>query len=116
MHALKDGIGCEGLLLAMASNDDGVEKAWFQTKVILDLVSELQDPRCGDALLKYIETKPHIHWQTEAATAMAEIGDVRAVPTLAKRLRMDPLKSIAISTTTSSCSSATTKSAWSRRA
>ncbi len=92
LHALKDGIGCEGLLLAMASNDDGVEKAWFQTKVILDLVRELQDPRCGDALLKYIETKPHIHWQTEAATAMAEIGDVRAVPTLAKRLRMDPLK------------------------
>ncbi len=92
LHALKDGIGCEGLLLALGSNDSDVEKAWFQTKVVFDLIRELQDPRCGDALGKFIETKPHIHWQTEAATAMAEIGDVRAVPTLAKRLRMDPLK------------------------
>ncbi len=42
--------------------------------------------------IKFIETKPHIHYQTRAAVALAAIGDVRAVPTLAKRLRMDPLK------------------------
>jgi hypothetical protein len=52
----------------------------------------LNDPRGGDYLLKFIETKPHIHWQTRAALSMAKIGDIRAVPTLAKRLRMDPLK------------------------
>jgi len=28
-------------------------------------------------MLKFLETKPNIHWQTEAATAMAEVGDVR---------------------------------------
>ncbi|MFO0564453.1 MAG: HEAT repeat domain-containing protein [Polyangiaceae bacterium] len=92
LAALKDGIGCEGLILALDSNDSDVEKSWFQTKVIFDLARELADPRCGEAMTKFIETKPHIHWQTEAATAMAEVGDVRSVPTLARRLRMDPLK------------------------
>jgi HEAT repeat protein len=92
LAALRDGIGCEGLVMALASNDTDVEKGWFQTKVIFDMIRELADPRCGDALLKFLETKPHIHWQTEAALAMAEVGDTRAVPTLAKRLRMDPLK------------------------
>ena len=92
LAALKDGIGCEGLVMALEANDSDVEKAWFQTKVIFDLIRQLADPRCGDALLKFLETKPNIHWQTEAATAMAEVGDIRGVPTLAKRLRMDPLK------------------------
>lgn len=92
LAALKDGIGCAGLIMALESNDTDIEKSWFQTKVIFDLARELADPRCGDSMLKFLETKPNIHWQTEAATAMAEVGDVRGVPTLAKRLRMDPLK------------------------
>ncbi|MBK7585040.1 MAG: HEAT repeat domain-containing protein [Myxococcales bacterium] len=92
LNALKDGIGAEGLILALDSNDSDIEKSWYQTKVVIDLVRELADPRCGDPILKYLETKPNIHWQTEAATAMAEVGDVRGVPTLARRLRMDPLK------------------------
>jgi HEAT repeat protein len=92
LAALKDGIGCEGLVLALESNAAEVEKSWYQTKVVFDLIRELADPRCGDALLKFLDTKPNIHWQTEAATAMVEVGDVRGVPTLARRLRMDPLK------------------------
>jgi HEAT repeat protein len=52
----------------------------------------LNDPAGADALYAFIESKPHIHFQTRAAVALAAIGDVRAVPTLAKRLRMDPLK------------------------
>ena len=92
LEALRDGIGTQGLVLALDSLNDDPERAWFQTKQIFDLIRKLADPRGGDHLIKYIETKPHIHWQTEAATAMAEIGDLRAVPTLAKRLRMDPTK------------------------
>jgi HEAT repeat protein len=92
LAALRDGIGCEGLVLALDANDSDVEKSWYQTKVIFDMIRNLADPRCGDALLKFLETKPNIHWQTEAATAMAEVGDIRGVPWLAKRLRMDPLK------------------------
>ncbi len=92
LQALRDGIGTEGLVLALDVIDPEPEKGWFQTKVIFDMIRELADPRGGDALLKYLETKPHIHWRTEAATAMAEVGDIRAIPTLARRLRMDPLK------------------------
>lgn len=92
LEALRDGIGTQGLVLALDSLNDDPERAWFQTKQVFDLIRQLADPRGGDHLIKYIETKPHIHWQTEAATAMAEVGDVRAVPTLAKRLRMDPTK------------------------
>src|SRR5690606_13986876 len=34
----------------------------------------------------------HMHWETEAALRMAEAGDLRAVPYLAARMRLDPLK------------------------
>jgi HEAT repeat protein len=92
LAALRDGIGAEGLVLALDANDSDVETGWYQTKVVIDLTRQLADPRCGGPLSKYLEQKPNIHWQTEAATAMAEVGDLRAVPTLARRLRMDPLK------------------------
>jgi HEAT repeat protein len=94
LFALRDGIGTEGLVLAFDSVDDSThEKTWFQTKQIMDITRILADPRGGDSLEKWIEDrKPHHHWETEAAVAMAEVGDVRAVPYLAKRLRMDPTK------------------------
>ncbi|MBX3131489.1 MAG: HEAT repeat domain-containing protein [Polyangiaceae bacterium] len=92
LEALRDGIGTQGLVLALSTVSEETEKGWFQTKQVFDLVRVMADPRGGDSLREYIDTNPHIHWQTEAAIAMAEVGDVRAVPTLAKRLRMDPLK------------------------
>jgi hypothetical protein len=91
----------KGLVLALDTVDTtDPDRAWFQTKQILDLIEGardagtfgLNDPRGGDALVSYLEKKPHIHWQTRTAFALANIGDIRAVPTLAKRLRMDPLK------------------------
>ena len=39
-----------------------------------------------------LETKPEPRWRTEAALRLAEIGDVRAAPTLAWRMEQDPLK------------------------
>lgn len=93
LEALRDGIGTQGLVLALETIDQkDPNRAWFQTKQVFDLIHKLADPRGGEYLAKYIQTNPHIHWQYEAAAAMAEVGDVRAVPTLAKRLRMDPLK------------------------
>jgi HEAT repeat protein len=101
LEALRDGIGTKGLVLALDSvSQDDPERAWFQTKQIFDLIEGskesnthgLNDPRGGDTLAQYIDKKPHIHWQTRAAIALAKIGDLRAVPTLARRLRMDPLK------------------------
>jgi HEAT repeat protein len=93
LEALRDGIGTEGLVLGLAAvNQDDEKLSWYQKKQIFDMIDKLNDPRGGNPLFEFIESKPHIHYQTRAAIALAAIGDVRAVPTLAKRLRMDPLK------------------------
>ncbi len=93
LEALRDGVGTEGLVLGLAAvNQEDEKLSWYQKKQIFDMILALNDPRGGNALFQFIESKPHIHYQTRAAIALAAIGDVRAVPTLAKRLRMDPLK------------------------
>lgn len=99
LEALRDGIGTEGLVLALASSSDEEKLAWYQTKQVFDMIHDpknggqgLNDPGGADALYAYIDSKPHVHYQWRAAVALAAIGDVRAVPTLARRLRMDPLK------------------------
>lgn len=93
LEALRDGIGGEGLVLALGSiAKDPPERAKFQTKQIFDMLRSLEDPRAANQLAKYLETKPGPHWMTEAALRMAEVGDLRAVPYLAERLKMDPLK------------------------
>jgi len=99
LEALRDGVGTEGLVLAIASAADDEKLAWYQTKQIFDMIHDhrnggqgLNDPRGAESLYKYIQTKPHVHYLWRAAVALAAIGDVRAVPTLATRMRMDPLK------------------------
>jgi HEAT repeat protein len=93
LEALRDGIGTDGLVLALnAVSTDDQSLAYYQKKQIFDMIDKLNDPRGGNSLYAYLESKPHMHFQTRAATALAQIGDIRGVPTLAKRLRMDPLK------------------------
>lgn len=94
LEALRDGIGGEGLVLALPSvAKEPPDRTKFQTKQIFDMVRTLSDPRAANALVSYLaNSKPTIHWQTEAALRLAEVGDVRAVPYLADRLRLDPLK------------------------
>ncbi len=92
LEALRDGVGGKGLVLALKSVDKSkpdTEK--FQTKLLFDMLRSLQDPRAGDLLVEYIESNPHPHWKTEAALRLAEVGDLRAVPTLAWRMKQDPL-------------------------
>ncbi len=92
LEALRDGVGGKGLVLALRSVDKSkrdTEK--FQTKLLFDMLRSLEDPRAGDLLAQYIETNPHPHWKTEAALRLAEIGDLRAVPTLSWRMKQDPL-------------------------
>lgn len=93
LEALRDGVGTEGLVVSIDSiPTEDRAKEWHRIEQVFNMIRHLADPRGGDALLGYISKKPHIHWETFAAFAMAEIGDVRAVPTLAKRLRMDEQK------------------------
>lgn len=92
LEALRDGVGGKGLVLALQSVDKSkrdTEK--FQTKLIFDMLRSLEDPRAGDALAAYIGTNPPPHWKTEAGLRLAEIGDLRSVPTLAWRMKQDPL-------------------------
>ena len=93
LEALRDGVGTDGLVLALSSVvTEDAALAYYQKKQIFDMIDKLNDPRGGNALYAFLESKPHMHFQTRAAVALAQIGDIRGVPTLAKRLRMDPLK------------------------
>jgi len=99
LEALRDGVGTKGLVLGLKSvQKDEVtvkgqaDREKFQTKQLFDMIRELEDPRGGDSLAEYLKTDPKPHWKTEAALRMAEIGDLRAVPTLAWRMKQDPLK------------------------
>lgn len=92
LEALRDGVGGKGLVLALRSVDHSkYETEKFQTKLLFDMLKTLEDPRAGDLLVQYIATNPHPHWKTEAALRLAEVGDLRAVPTLAWRMKQDPL-------------------------
>jgi len=94
LEALRNGIGTSGLVLALQSvSTETPTKEWHQTRQIFTMIHDLADPKGGDALAAYLGQRGnHIHWQVEAAFALAEIGDLRAVPTLAARLRMDEQK------------------------
>ncbi len=92
LEALRDGVGGKGLVLALKSVDKSKRDTdKFQTKLLFDMLRSLEDPRAGDYLVQFIESNPHPHWKTEAALRLAEIGDLRAVPTLAWRMKQDPL-------------------------
>ncbi|MFO0549518.1 MAG: HEAT repeat domain-containing protein [Polyangiaceae bacterium] len=92
--ALRDGIGGEGLVLALRSiNRANEQTSWFQHEQIFSMLEELADPRAADALVKWVEeTKPEDHWRSEAGMRLAEIGDIRAVKYLAERMTWDPTK------------------------
>ncbi|MBI5535307.1 MAG: HEAT repeat domain-containing protein [Deltaproteobacteria bacterium] len=93
LDALRNGIGGPGLVMALGSIDKSTpEREWNQTKIIFEKLKDLQDPRAADLLVQYIETKPFIHWKTEAAMRLAEVGDPRAVPYLADRMKYDTVK------------------------
>lgn len=92
LEALRDGIGGEGLVLALDSvKVDPPETYWFQTKQIFEMLRELADPRSANAIVKWVEAKkPTLHWQGEAGTRLAEVGDIRAAKLLGERLRVEP--------------------------
>ncbi|MEO8875750.1 MAG: HEAT repeat domain-containing protein, partial [Polyangiaceae bacterium] len=93
LEALRDGVGARGLILALRSVSHATpDREKFQTKQIFDMLHDLADPRGGDLLAAYINSNPKPHWKTEAATRLAEIGDVRAAPVLGWRLKQDPTK------------------------
>jgi hypothetical protein len=72
---------------------------WRELRRIATELRKLADPRAADALAAYLATAPSwegsgekLHFQSELAFALAELGDLRALSTLARRLRVDPLE------------------------
>ncbi len=94
LEALRDGIGGEGLVLALYSvKSEPAEATWFQTKQIFEMLRELSDPRIGDAMLKWLDAKkPLPHWYGEAGTRLVEVGDVRGAKLIGDRMKLDPTK------------------------
>lgn len=94
LEALRDGIGGEGLVLALNSIDKSKpETEWFQTEQIFNMLEELADPRMGDALVKWVETtNPTPHWRGQAGLRLAEVGDIRGAKYLGDRMKEDPVK------------------------
>lgn len=94
LEALRDGIGGEGLVLALDSvKQDPEETTWFQTKQIMEMLRDLADPRSADPLVRWVEKKkPSLHWQGEVGTRLAEIGDIRGAKYIGERMLADPLK------------------------
>lgn len=94
LEALRDGVGGEGLVLALYSvvDEPDPKKNWFTKKEIFTMLDELNDPRAANALFEYLQAEKHIHYQFRTAMSLGQIGDTRGVPTLAKLLRMDPEK------------------------
>ena len=91
LQALRDGVGGEGLVLALDTvQKDTEQREWFQTKQLFDMIHTLADPRGGDALVNWVETnKPFKHWETEVGIALAEIGDVRGAKYLGARMGVE---------------------------
>src|SRR6478752_4662716 len=50
--------------------------AYYQKKQIFDMIDKLIDPRGGNALYAFLQSKPHMHFQTRAAVALSQIGDI----------------------------------------
>lgn len=94
LDALRDGVGGVGLVLALYAfvNEEDVEAKWFHKKQVFSMIDELNDPRAADALFEYLQVEDHIHYKFRTAMALGQIGDPRAIPTLALRMRMDEQK------------------------
>ncbi len=91
LQALRDGIGGEGLVLALETVVQEPEsRNWFQHRQLFDMLGMLADPRAGDALVAWVErAKPHPHWRTVVGLRLAEIGDVRGAKYIATRMTVE---------------------------
>lgn len=72
---------------------------WQETRRLFEAVRTLADPRGADALAKWVADArgwpgdpERVYRRTQAAFALAELGDLRALPALAARLELDPLE------------------------
>jgi len=90
--AVRDEQGGAGLLAELKQMPADPEREFALQKQVFDLLKDLNDPGAAEALVSFLQRKPHVYFETRAAQALAALGDLRAVPFLAHRLRLDPLQ------------------------
>lgn len=93
LEALRDGVGTTGLVLALDTAEGETKNIeWHQVEQVFKMIDKLADPSGSDALAAYLDKDVHPHWRYRAARALASVGDLRAVPALATRLRQQTEK------------------------
>lgn len=100
LNALRDEAGLPGLVAALDSVSPEPELAHAHTAQIFELLlagrylayQTALDPRGADALDEYMQHTPQLYGRTWAALTLAKLGDLRALPALAARLRLTPDK------------------------
>lgn len=78
------GLPSEDLVGSLARETD-----WDERERLFADILRVNDPRNADALFAYIQSRPHRRLAFLAAVALARVGDLRAIETLAKRLLSD---------------------------
>lgn len=73
-----------------APADESEAAAWFQTQEVFRWLERVADPRGALPLGEWAATAPHAHWKGVAGIAIAELGDLRAAPLLAARMKLAP--------------------------
>lgn len=73
------------------------DERWQKEESLVEEIRRTADPRASDALARFLAKNSDwqrggesVHFHTEAAFALAEIGDLRALPVLVARLGLDP--------------------------
>ena len=89
LSEMRGEVGGAGLVMALDTVPrEPEEQRWFVTQVLLTMVRDLADPDAVDALAAWASRPDrHGHWRGVVGAALAEVGDLRAVPLLAARLR-----------------------------
>lgn len=88
----KEQIGGPGLLTLLLGLPNEPKTRWYRQKAIFDALEQLHDPRVVNPLFQFTERPAHPHYEFRAAAELAQLGDPRAVPLLAERLRKNPLQ------------------------
>jgi hypothetical protein len=91
LTALGNALGGAEVVAELPRVSTEPKAAFFEQTRIFDVLARLNDPGAADALYGFAKGKPHVHFETRAAHALAMIGDLRAAPLLARRLRLNPL-------------------------
>jgi hypothetical protein len=91
LRSLRDEQGGAALLAELEHLPAEPERAFALQKLVFDWVGDLNDPGAADALATFLSRPQHPHFETRAAQALAALGDLRAVPFLSHRLRLDPI-------------------------